>query len=110
MEGLMFDCINWGGIDCHPAVSVHKYAEKKKNVENTTLWPIGEELKGLDDICKSCELRFFEIEKRECPVCEETRFTETTGLEIDTDGMNKYENSYLKCKNCETPVILLKSG
>jgi hypothetical protein len=110
MKGLMFDCINWGGIDCHPDVSVHKYPKKLKKGADTTLWLIGNELEELDEICRSCELRFFEIEKRECLVCGESSFIETTGLEINMDGTNKYENSYLKCKNCETPAILLKSN
>lgn len=110
MKGLMFDCINWGGIDCHPEVSVHKYPKKLKNGEDVPLWPAGDELTGLDEICQSCELRFFEIEKRECPVCGEILFTETTGLEINMDGTNKYENSYLKCRNCETPSIILRSS
>ena len=109
MEGLMFNCINWGGMDCHPDVSVHKHPKKLKNGENIPLWPVGDDLRELDEICKSCELRFFEIDKRECPVCRAASFTETTGLEINTDGANKYENSYLKCKKCETPSILLKS-
>jgi ribosomal protein L37E len=105
----MFGCINWGGMDCHPDVSVYKYPREMKNGKNSTLWPNGDELRELDDTCKACELRFFEIEKRECPVCGETSFTETTGLEINMDGGNKYENSYLKCKSCATPAILLKS-
>lgn len=109
MEGLMFHCINWGGIDCHPDVSVHKHPKKMKNGDDIPLWPVGDALKKLDDICKSCELRFFEIEKRKCPACGEIAFTETTGLEINFDGANKYYNFYLKCKKCETPSILFKS-
>ena len=109
MQGLMFDCINWGGMDCHSDVAVHKYPRKRIEGEDAALWPIGDELRELDEICQVCELRFFEIEKRECPVCGETSFTETTGIEINTDGANKYENSYLKCKECETPLILLRS-
>jgi hypothetical protein len=108
MIGLMFDCINWGGIDCHPDVSVHKYAEKLKRSEDIPLWPIGDELKKIDDICKHCELRPFEIGKRECRVCEETGFTETTGLEFNFDGMNRYKNSYLKCKKYGSHSILLR--
>jgi ribosomal protein L37E len=109
MKGLMFNCINWGGMDCHPEVSVHKYPKNRKRSEDSTLWPIGDELQALDDICKNCELRFFEIEKRECPVCGEVLFAETTGLEINFDGLNKYENSYLTCQKCGTHSILLKS-
>ena len=109
MKSLMFNCINWGGIDCHPEVSGHKYPKKLKNGEDPPLWPVGAELRELDEICKSCELRFFKIEKRECLVCGGRDFTERTGLEINMEGTNRYENSYFKCKTCETPAILLKS-
>ena len=109
MEGLMFSCINWGGMDCHPDVSVHKHPRKRENGVDTPLWPVGDALRELDDICESYELRFFEIEKRECPVCEGQEFTERTGLEIQGDETKSFENSYLKCNTCGTPSILLKS-
>lgn len=96
-------------MDCHTDVSVHKHLRKLKNGEDIPLRQIGDALRELDDICKNCELRFFEIKKRECSVCEGQEFTERTGLEIQGDGPNKYENSYLKCNTCETPSILLKS-
>ncbi len=109
MEGLMFDCINWGGMDCHPDVSMHKQPKELKNGVDVLLWPLGNDVKELDEICKSCELRFFEIDKRECPVCGSQEFTEKTGIEIQGDGTKTFENSYLKCKKCESPSILLKS-
>ncbi|MGD9345783.1 MAG: hypothetical protein PVH84_07960 [Candidatus Aminicenantes bacterium] len=110
MKGLMFNCINWGGIDCHTDVSVHKYPKKIDDGQDLALWPVGEELRALDAICKSCELRFFEIATRECPVCSGSEFIEKTGLEIEANGSKSFENSYLKCNICETPAILLKSG
>jgi len=109
MKGLMFDCINWGGTDCHPDVFMQKHP-KKLDGQDIPLRPVGDELRALDAICKSCELRFFEIEKRECPVCGGREFIEKTGLEIEANGSKSFENSYLKCNICETPAILLKSG
>jgi hypothetical protein len=110
MNGLMFGCMNWGGMDCHPDVSAHKRLKELKNGMDITSYPGGDDLRQLDEICKSCELRFFEIKQRECLVCGGLEFTETLGLEINDGGAKKFENFYLKCKKCETPAILIKSN
>lgn len=105
----MFVCVNWGGTECNPDVSVHKYTKELKDGEKINIWPIGDDLKELDEICKSCELRFFEIDKRECPVCGSSELTERAGIEIQSDGTKSFENAYLKCNTCQSPSVLLKS-
>jgi len=61
----------------------------------------------LDNICQQCDLRFFEIGERECPVCEGEDFVEVKRsiIKDDTDG-NTFENFELKCNQCETPSVL----
>ena len=53
-EGLMFDCINWGTENCHEKTAKWKYAKTVDEGESIPIWPVGEELKKLDDICKTC--------------------------------------------------------
>ncbi len=109
MGGLMFDCVNWGDIDCHSDVSVLKHPKKLKNGEDISLWPVGEELAKIDEFCRQCEARFFEVEERKCPVCGGTGFIEVKGFVIlDEKDKKKFENYYLKCTKCETPMVLLK--
>jgi hypothetical protein len=108
MNGLMYSCLNWGDVDCHPDVSIFKYPKKLKNGENIPVWPIGAEQKKLDYFCKSCELRFFEIEKKECPICGCFEFVEKSGIEITIEGDKEFENFYIKCIQCKTPSIQIK--
>jgi len=53
-EGLMFDCINWGTNNCHEEIAKWKFAKKVDEGESIPIWPSGEKLKKLDEICKTC--------------------------------------------------------
>jgi len=109
MGGLMFDCVNWGDIDCHSDVSVLKDPEKLKNEQDINLWPVGEELARIDEFCRQCEARFFELKEKKCPVCGGINFIEIKGFVIlDEKDKKKFENYYLKCIQCKTPSVLLK--
>lgn len=108
MEGLMFICRNWGDADCHPNVRKWTHLKEPRNSGETPVWPAGEELAGSDEICKKCEFRFFEIEKRQCPLCSGNEFSEVRGFVISDKDAKKFENYYLKCKQCGTPSILRK--
>lgn len=61
MEGLMFDCKNWGSGRCHSDISKY-YVKELKEGENTPEWPQEEEQKRLDEICKTCE--FLELQTK----------------------------------------------
>lgn len=109
MKGLMYFCRNWGDADCRSNVSVLKHPKKLKNGEDIPLWPVGEELAKIDEFCKQCEARFFEVEERKCPVCRGTGFIEIKGFVIlNEKDKKKFENYYLKCTQCATPSVLLK--
>jgi len=106
----MWICRNWGDSDCHPDVYVHKHPKKLKEGDDTAVYPVNEELNRIDAICRRCEARFFEIEVRGCPVCEGTDFFEVQGFFIrDEKDKKKFENYYLKCRQCQTPSVLKKN-
>ena len=105
----MHFCRNWGDPECDPEVAKYKNPKELKNGEDIPLWPEGEELVRLNHICLGCEVRFFEIEERVCPVCGGTDFTEVRGFIIqDEKDREKFLNFYLKCRQCETPSVLKK--
>ena len=109
MEGLMWVCRNWGDSDCHPDVAVLKHPKEPKEGDDTAAYPTIEEMKRIDDVCRTCEARFFETGERVCPVCRGTGFTEVRGFIIqDEKDRGKFENYYLKCRKCETPSVLKK--
>jgi hypothetical protein len=109
LEGLMWICRNWGDSDCHPDVAVHKHPRELKEGDDTAVYPIDEELRRIDEICRQCEARFFEIERRVCPGCGGSNFSPVQGFIIqDNKDKEKFENYYLKCRQCETPSVLKK--
>lgn len=55
MKGLMFDCKNWGEPHCNTDVRKFKLASEHEEWEETEIYPMGEELRKLDEICKECE-------------------------------------------------------
>ena len=110
MKNLMCFCRNWGDADCHPGAIKWAYLKNLKESKETALWPSEEEMAKLVEVCKQCEVRFFEAKKRECLVCGGEDFKEVKGFVIlNEKDERKYENYYLKCKQCETPSVLLKS-
>lgn len=67
---LMFQCLNWGDSGCHPEiVEFFDHEKTKEPQDDTRRLPTLDELKKLNDICKQCPKAFFEIHKKECPVC-----------------------------------------
>ena len=48
----------------HSTVQKHKIAGKSDEGEPIKLWPCGEELKKLDEVCRKCEKSVFLIEER----------------------------------------------
>jgi transcriptional regulator NrdR family protein len=78
MEGLMHLCTEWGTPGCHPEVSKLSIASEVKEGEDTPIWPVGEELRRLDNICKKCKERFFIADEEQCPYCD-SRDVERTG-------------------------------
>ncbi len=51
----MFDCKNWGEPHCNTDVRKFKLASEHEEWEETEIYPMGEELRKLDEICKECE-------------------------------------------------------
>lgn len=109
LKGLMHICRNWGDNECHSEVGKWRYSKQLKDREDIPIMPIGEGLERIDEICKQCETRFFEIDTKRCPVCEGENFLEVTGFVIlDKKDKKNFENFYLKCTQCETPSVLLR--
>lgn len=106
MEGLMFICRGWGDADCYPDVSKWAYLKEPRNGNEGPLRPADKELARNDEICKNCEFRFFEIAQRQCPVCNGDEFLEVRGFVISEKEAKKFENYYLKCKQCGTPLLV----
>jgi len=61
-ERIIFSCKNWGNENCNPEVGKHRNPKELKPGEGIPLWPVGEEQKRLDVICKICE--FFELKPK----------------------------------------------
>ena len=98
MEGLMHICRSWGTEGCHPDVSDHRYPKEVKDGETIHIWPVGEELKRLDDICKKCDSRVLLVEEEKCPYCDSTD-VESTGVSGEAQG---WATDYtFRCINCD---------
>jgi ribosomal protein L37E len=108
MKGLMFICKNWGEENCHSDISKFRYAKELEEGESIPLWPVGNELKKLDEICKRCESRYFNISKKECPVCGSSDFLKISGAKIENvnDKIKKVDVSFLTCNQCKSHLIL----
>jgi RNA polymerase subunit RPABC4/transcription elongation factor Spt4 len=110
LAGLMYSCKNLGEVECHPEVSKWGREKKSEGGKDLSIQTKGEVLKKLDEICRRCETRFFETDERKCPVCgEEEAFLEIKGFEIFNENEKKFENFYLRCNKCETPLALRKA-
>lgn len=108
MEGLMFLCRNWGKEGCHPDTSKFRYAKKIEEGESIPLWPVGDELRKLDEICKKCEDRYLNISEKECPVCSSRDFLEIVAAKIEdvNEKTKKADISFLECSQCRSRLIL----
>jgi len=105
MKSLMRYCINWGK---------HKHPKKLKNGEEIPLWPVGKELEKLNEICKKCDHRFFELEGKECAVCGSIQLSPYPDLpkilptSIKIKGWA--EKFFYKCDNCGTKLYSFKKN
>jgi RNA polymerase subunit RPABC4/transcription elongation factor Spt4 len=107
----MHFCRNWGDADCHYDVSKWAYLKNSEESKETALWPDEKEMAKMDEFCKLCEARFFELKERVCPVCGGEDFKEVRGFVILNEAdKKKLENYYLKCNQCQTPSILKKTN
>ena len=97
MEDLMKICNHWGAADCHPDIREF-YLKEIKEGEEALIWPVGEELKKLDEICKNCKKSIFFVEEPKCPVCD-NHDVEKTGGTHDMPGLAKAHG--FRCINCE---------
>jgi hypothetical protein len=89
---------------------VYKHPKELDEGEDTAAYPVNDELKRIDDFCRQCEARFFKIERRVCPLCGGTDFSVVQGFIIqDEKDREKFENYYLKCRQCETPSVLKRA-
>lgn len=95
MEGLMFFCRNWGEGGCHPDISKFRYAKKLEESESIPLWPVGDELRKLDEICRKCEGRYFNISEKECPACSSRDFLKVGATEIEDVNEKNEKSRYL---------------
>ncbi len=108
MEGLMYLCGNWGGEECHPGNRKFKYDNSGEPGEKLPVWPPLDVLSRLDEICKKCNFRYFNVKKKECPVCDSSDLTENKGGKFASENGRKIEVSFLKCNQCGTDLRLTK--
>jgi len=103
MEGLMHFCTQWGLHGCHDDISQYNTQKELGLADNLKIWPVGKELKRLDDICKTCKHRLFEIEEPQCPACASKEISK-----IGSGGQGHrpdLENIFFyKCENCNSKL------
>lgn len=104
MEGLMHICKYWGTENCYPDISNVKYAKEIEPGEDIPLWPVGDELRRLDEVCKKCDSRLFGIEKKECPVCgtKDIKWKGTKEIEYE---LGFIKGNFYRCNECNTELI-----
>ena len=99
MRGLMHLCLNWGSPECHSEVSKVMYPKEIRHAEDIHTWPVGKELEKYDQICKTCEKRFFNIEERKCLVCKKEELEAQPPIKLKYTSGAEY---YYKCPQCGT--------
>lgn len=113
MEELWFICRNRWKNECIPAVADCWRPKEIDGCIQIPQWPGEEKLKKINELCKDCEHRFFELRinnlsEKKCPVCGSNDFFELKGSEMTADEEKIVSYSYLKCRHCSTPVVLIK--
>ncbi len=107
MEGLMFICKKWGTAACDPRIMKLRYFQEKKPGEKIVIWPIGEELRKLDEICKNCDNRLFKFEEMECPLCKNKDIQLQGYKEVEFE-LGCIKGKFYKCNKCDTELIFEK--
>lgn len=113
MEELWFICRNRWKDECIPEVAECWRPKEINGCIQMPQWPGEEKLKKINEICKNCEHRYFEIRitdllERKCPVCGSHDFIEIKDSEIMADEEKIVSYNYLKCMDCSTPLVLIK--
>lgn len=107
MEGLMHFCRNWGDHRCHSDVDKWSRAREIKPGEEIPIWPVGPELKILDEICKKCKSHLFIMDEEKCPFCDSVD-VESTGGSHDAPG---WARAYgFRCNNCKEKFWISESS
>ena len=104
MEGLMCICTYFGSKNCHPDVRKFASVQEKKPGRKFLQLPVGEELRKLDEICKNCTIRLFEIEIKKCPVCENESIMLNSIVDIESQFGSMKGNVY-RCNKCDTKLL-----
>ncbi len=103
----MFYCKFWGTEKCSPDIRHLKFFKEKKSGEKIPLWPVGEELRKLDQICKKCDFRLFEIEKEKCLLCGNKDIQWLGSKKIEYQ-FGFIEGNFYRCDQCNTELIAKK--
>jgi len=104
MEGLMGICNYFASKNCYPDVRKFGSVQEKKPGRKLLKLPAGEELRKLDEICKKCAIRLFEIETKKCPVCENEDIILSSIVNIESQFGSMKGNLY-RCNKCNTKLL-----
>lgn len=107
MDGFIFYCKLWGTEKCSPDIRHLKFFKEKKPGEKIPLWPVGEELRKLDQICKKCEFRLFEIKEKKCLLCGNKDIQWERAKKIEYQ-FGFIEGNFYRCDKCNTELIAQK--
>jgi len=107
MKGFMYYCKYWGAENCSPDIKHLKFAKEVKSGEEIPLWPVGEKLLELDEICKKCESRLFEIEEKKCLLCGNKDIQWERAKKIECQ-FGFIEGNFYRCDQCNTELIAQK--
>jgi hypothetical protein len=104
MEGLMSICTYFGSKNCHPDIRQFRKSQIEKTGKNRAKLLTEDNLIRFDEICKSCKVRLFKIEKKKCPVCKNTNIKLSNIVDIESPFGSLKGNLYI-CNNCNTKLI-----
>lgn len=112
MKNLMLKCRNIKKEGCHPKVIHYKKRMDKtksdKKEQQKDYWSLSEVVQDLDEICRQCELHFFWIEEKVCPICDSLQFKEVKGFDFYRNDIKIREDSFVECRECGTFSRLIK--
>ncbi len=107
MEGLMHVCLLWGKRKCSQEAAHWRKSFELKDAESIPLQPVGKDLEKLDEICRKCESRLFQVHKEQCPVCDSEDVEAIGG----SSHLRCYKPTYgYKCLKCGEVFRLLKKS
>lgn len=104
MQGLMCICTYFGSKNCHPEIRKFSSIREKKPGKKFHMLPVGEKVRKLDEICKKCAIRLFEIEEKKCPVCDNEDIKLSSIVDIHSQFGSLKGNLYT-CNKCDTKLL-----